>query len=55
VGSYDPKLGQKQSGGIIDKTERFKAPKGKAMQEKQLLGVVMFLKIRTLGAKYFSL
>lgn len=29
VGSYDPKLAPKQAGGIIDKSERFRPPKGK--------------------------
>lgn len=28
VGSYDPKLAPKQAGGIIDKSERFRPPKG---------------------------
>lgn len=28
VGSYDPKLASKQAGGIIDKSDRFKPPKG---------------------------
>lgn len=28
VGSYDPKLAPKQAGGVIDKSERFRPPKG---------------------------
>lgn len=28
VGSYDPKLAAKRAGGIIDKSERFRPPKG---------------------------
>ena len=29
--AYDPKSGEKAAGGVVDKSERFKTPKGKSM------------------------
>ena len=33
-GAYDPKSGEKAAGGVVDKSERFKTPKGKCRKTK---------------------